>query len=323
VWEQLEHGMTGAKLPSFLVVGAAKAGTTALYEYLRRHPQVHMSPIKETNFFALEGQRLAFSGPGDDATINRFSITSRADYEAQFEGAAPGVAIGEASPLYLYSPHAPQRIWRELPGVKLVVVLRHPVDRAYSAFLHLRRDGREPLGSFGRALAAEEARVRAGWEHIWHYRRMGYYAEQLGRYFSLFDRRQIRVYLYEDLQADPVAVLTDLFGFLGIESGVAVPDPKLRPNASLVPRSRRLHALLTRPHALPRPLRPLVPLGLRAGLGRAGARLAAWNLTRPPLAPRLRGQLTERYREDIRRLGALLDADLSHWLTAERYSVAS
>jgi hypothetical protein len=93
-------------LPNFLILGAAKAGTTALYHYIKQHPQVGMSRIKETNFFALMDEPLDFRGPGDQNYIGRFSVTSFEEYQAQFRGCAGATAIGEASPLYLYSPKA-------------------------------------------------------------------------------------------------------------------------------------------------------------------------------------------------------------------------
>src|SRR3954454_23553703 len=208
------HGMT---FPTFLILGAAKAGTTALYHYLKQHPEVCMSEIKETNFFALMGRPLDFRGPGDQEHINRFSVTTWGAYHSRFPDLTDAKAVGEASPLYLYSPEAPGRIARWLPRAKLVVILRDPVDRAYSAFLHLVRDGREAVRDFGEALRREKSRVADHWEHIWHYRAMGLYHEQLKRYADRFDRAQMRIYLHEDLEADPRGVLQDLFRFLGVD----------------------------------------------------------------------------------------------------------
>lgn len=213
-------------LPNFLVIGAAKAGTTSLYRYLEQHPEIYMSPIKEPNFFALEGQPLDFCGPGDAQYIRRFSVTDRAAYEALFAGVQDEVAVGEASALYLYSPAAPVNICRYAPQMKLIAILRHPVERAYSAFLHLLRDEREPTTDFGCALEDEEARVRGGWEHIWHYRRMGFYAAQLGRYYRHFGRDQLRVYRYETLRDEPERLSADIFEFLGV-------DPSFTPDMSV------------------------------------------------------------------------------------------
>lgn len=239
--------------PNFFVLGAAKAGTTALYDYLRQHPQVYMSPAKETNYFALCGRRADFRGPGDDQWFNRWAITSLDAYRDQFRAVTTETAVGEASPLYLYDPAVPARLHEARPDAKLVAVLRTPVERAYSAFLHVVRDGREPLAEFAHALDAEPARIAAGWEHLWHFGAMGYYGAQLERYYELFGAAGIRVFLYEDLAADPAGVVRECFRFLGVDDGF-VADTRDRPNAtSSLPAERRP------------PLRPEVRARLAAG----------------------------------------------------------
>ena len=120
-------------VPNFLVIGAAKAGTTALYDYLRQHPQVFMTPVKETNYFASEERPRDYGGPGD-AKWNEHSITARDAYCDQFRDLTTETAVGEASPLYLYGPTVPERLRRQVPDARLVAVLRHPPDCAYSAF---------------------------------------------------------------------------------------------------------------------------------------------------------------------------------------------
>ncbi|MDP9351064.1 MAG: sulfotransferase [Chloroflexota bacterium] len=219
------------RMPNFLVIGAAKAGTTAVYDYLGMHPQVFMTRLKETNFFALEGSPLTFAGPGDDDCINKYSLTRLEEYADLFRDARDEPAVGEASPLYLYASTAPERIRRYVPDARLIAVLRHPVERAYSAFLHTIRDGRESLHDFGLALAAEESRIQSGWEHIWHYRNMGLYGEQLERYYSLFAPEQIRVFLYEDLVQRPEEMLQECYQFLGVDDEY-VPDMSIKPNVT-------------------------------------------------------------------------------------------
>ena len=217
--------------PNFMIIGAAKAGTTSLYHYLRQHPQIYMTPTKETNYFALVGHPLDYAGPGDQDYITRFSVTTPEGYAAQFAGVQGERAIGEASPLYLYDAQTPGRLKAAVPDVRLVAVLREPVTRAYSAFSHLVRDGREPAASFAEALALEDERIAAGWEHIWHYTRMGRYAEQLRRYQALFAPEQLRVYLHDDLLRRPDWVMQDLLNFLEVDPS-ALPDQSVRHNVS-------------------------------------------------------------------------------------------
>ena len=227
-------------LPSFIILGAAKAGTTALYRYMEQHPQIGMSRVKETNYFALAGESLDFRGPGDRDYIGRFTVTTEDDYAEQFRGCEGSDAIGEASPLYLYSEKVPRRLADAVPDAKLIAILRNPVDRAFSAFLHLVRDRRETTRDFGEALRLEDSRVADRWEHIWHYRRMGLYHEQLMRYLEHFDRDQIRVHIYRDFRTGPAEVLADLFRFVGVSDGF-VPDMSIRHNISSPSTDQRPH----------------------------------------------------------------------------------
>jgi sulfotransferase family protein len=302
----------GPTMPSFLVVGAAKAGTTALYQWLRQHPDVYVTPTKETNFFALESQRADFAGPGDDVAINRFSLTNLDDYRRQFDGVGPERAVGEVCPLYLYSPRAAERIRHHVPDAKLVAILRDPIERAYSNFLHQRRDGREPLAGFADALAAEPERIAANWEWFWHYRQVGLYGEQLARFEGELRDGRMRVYLHDDLEQDPASLLRDLLGFLGVDDSF-VPTAFTRVNRSAPPRSAALHEHLVRQTRARRLARRLLP---RRARRRVRRRLLELNLddARRTIAPEVRQTLADFYREDVARLQNLIGRDLSDWL---------
>ncbi len=121
-------------MPNFLIVGAMKCGTTALYYYLEQHPQIFMSPVKEPNFFCFEGREGLDSGN---------SITDIAAYRGLFRGVSSERAIGEASHCYLYEPRAVERIKHYTPDARLIAILRSPIERAYSHFLHAVRNGTE------------------------------------------------------------------------------------------------------------------------------------------------------------------------------------
>jgi hypothetical protein len=298
-------------MPNFLVIGAQKSGTTALYHYLRQHPQVYMSPVKEPHFFVFENKDVDYRGPRDREILSQMVVTEIEAYSKLFGGVTDETAVGEASAGYLHSPEAPGHIRRHAPGAKLIAVLRDPAERAYSSFLHMTRDGREPLDDFEHALEVEEARIRDNWAPIWHYKRAGFYRPQLERYFEAFGRGRIRVYLYEDLREDPLGMLRDVFSFLGVDDDFR-PNVSLRHNVSGVPRSRALHGLLGRSHPLKSAVKPFVPEVARLRLVTS---LRNHNLSRPsPLSPRIRGRLIENYREDILRLETLIGRDLSGWL---------
>lgn len=216
-------------MPNFLIIGAAKAGTSSLYQYLKQHPQIFLPVRKETNFFAFEGKQLRFNGPADDIFINHRSVTCIEGYKKLYTKAASFVGIGEVCPLYLYSSDAPLNIRKHIPKAKIIVVLRNPIDRAFSAFCHMIRDLRENSVRFEDAINLESQRIENNWEHIWHYTRMGFYFEQLSRYYSVFPKHNIKVYLYDDLLSHPAVVINDLFNFLGVDNEF-VPDMSIRYN---------------------------------------------------------------------------------------------
>jgi len=301
------------RLPNFLIIGAAKSGTTSLYHYLRQHPAVFMPEVKEPRFFAYAENPPAMKGPGDVRTNETAgAVYTLADYRQLFAGATTETAIGEASPNYLYSETAPRLIREHIPNVQLIAVLRNPIDRAYSHFLHLVRSGREPLRDFGAALDAEAERIASGWEWSWHYKQMGFYHTQLTRYLEYFDRDQLTVYLFEDFKADPIDLTQDIFRVLGVDDAF-VPDTSMRYEKSGVPKSDRFQRFLLNPdNWLRRLSRYLIPEPVRE---RILIRMKNVNLSKPPLPSDVRAQLVEAYREDILRLQELIDRDLSAWLT--------
>lgn len=299
-------------LPNFLLIGAAKSGTSALYSYLWQHPEIYMSDNKEPNFFALEGQKVCFTGPGDEI-INTKSITERARYEALFAGVSGERAIGEASVLYLYHPQAAAHIRDYIPNARLIAILRNSVDRAYSSYLHTIRDGREPAASFAEALNEESARISANWAHLWHYQHLGYYYEQLQRFFALFPREQIAVYAYDEFAADPQKVLKRIFQFLEIDPSFE-PDVSLRYNISGPPRLRGLQKWLLWPNPVKEQLKFLLPAYTRKRLIHKLLALNIKHTAKPNMDAADRQRLQVLYREDILKLQTLLDWDLSHWL---------
>jgi hypothetical protein len=295
-------------LPNFLIIGAAKAGTTAIWSYLSQHPQIYMSPHKEPRYFALCGRPVEFCGPGD---ITRFRfVTDFDDYKALFEGVKGETAIGEASPWYLYVPSAAPAIKERLPGVKLIAILREPVERAFSNFLHAVREGLEPLSSFREAMEAEEERIQAGWSPRFHYKQKGYYYRQLSHYLEYFDRERLRIYLYDDFIEEPAELVADLFAFLGVNVEFEV-DMRRRLNVSWVPKSQILGQILREGNILTRTAGRLVPKGVAA---KVKGRIAALNeKPKPVLIPEDRARFHLEYREDILRLEALLGRSLKRW----------
>jgi len=295
-------------LPDFILIGAAKSGTTSLYHYLKQHPGIYMSPVKEPKYFSLVGSQLDFSGPGD-TLIQRGTTTTLEDYRQLFEDAPAHSLCGEASTIYLDDPQAAARIMEAIPQAKLMVVLRHPADRAYSAYMHLVRDGWEQLG-FEEALKAEQQRREDNYYYYWRYQDRGFYGRALQEYYKLVPREQIKVFLHEDLEADPHRLLAEMFAFLGLETDCVV-DVSARHNRSGIPQNAALSKTLTGSHPLKQVLKTLIPERLGH---RLVSKIQAATLKRPPLREETRRRLIEIYRQDINLLSELIDRDLTHWL---------
>lgn len=296
-------------MPNFLIIGAVKSGTTSLYYYLKQHPQIYMSPTKEPSFFAFEESMPPFQGlSGRGASCDY--ITNIEAYRALFQEASDEIAIGEASPVYLVHPSAPERIRHHIPEVKLIAILRDPVESIYSAYLMQRLYGAESLADFGQAIRREDADIHKPWRLRQQYIDVGFYYTHLKRYFDIFDPSQIRVYLYEDFKTNPMSVLKDIFRFLGVDA-TFIPDLSLKHNVGGIPKNKVWHAFfLIRPV-----LRPFIPARLRQHLATNFSHLQRQGLLKPPPPDSdVRAELIQIYREDILKLQDLIHRDLSRWL---------
>lgn len=294
-------------LPNVFIVGSAKSGTSSLYQYLKQHPAVFMSRIKEPHYLCSDCFPERFTGPGDEGFSDNI-VRNREAYLELFENPGEATILGEASVYYLNFPDSAERIKALNPDAKIIAVLREPVSRAFSAYLHTTRDGRETL-SFELALKVESERIAKGYQPLWWYQQIGYYSQQVRRYLEVFDPSQIRIFLYEDLK-DTERVLQEVFKFLDIPPDIPV-DTSIRYNVSGVPKSRWIYNFFAQPNPLKSALKPFFPTALRQRLGHQAK---AMTLQRIELRRETRTMLQERYRDDIHELEQLLDRDLSHWL---------
>jgi hypothetical protein len=231
-------------LPQFVIAGAPKAGTTALHAALATHPGLYLSPVKEPKYYLTDGRpppRSGQRGPGDAHSAGEW-VWRRADYLALFRGAPAGAVRGESTPFYLYDRSAQARLAADVPDVRVVVVVRDPVDRAYSNWAHLRADGLEPEADFGRAVRLEEERIAAGWAPFWHYRGLGRYGEQLRDLFRHVPRERVCLLRYRQLVDSPRETLDRVSAFLGVAAGVAhtAPPENVKPFVADTPRYRAL-----------------------------------------------------------------------------------
>lgn len=297
-----------ARVPRLIVIGAARSGTTALYEHLRQHPQIFLSSSKEANYFAFEGEPLDYRGPGADFVNN--SVASWDAYLGLFADAPRDAVIGDISPLYLYAPKTAERIRARIPDARLVAILRNPIDQAFSHFQYARARMIEPLDSFDAALDAEPERLRDHWQPLFQYSDFPRYAEQLRRFQAHFPPGQLKIFLYEDYRADPKGVLRQIFEFAGVDAGF---EPVLQQDANPGgdPRSPLLQAIIMKPNLLGSIAALFLPISVRR---RIRDRISRLNVARAEFSPTARARLAAKLRPDILELQEMLGRDLSAWL---------
>jgi hypothetical protein len=293
-------------LPSFLIVGTARSGTTSLYCWLKQHPEVFMPDTKEPSYF-----------------VHGYGISAWEKYLSLFEPGRGKKAIGEASVAYLWAPESPDWIYKMLGEIKIVILLREPVGRAISLYSWMVMQGYEWLITFEEALAEEEKRFRDesfrlnNPEYFWSYMyfRNGLYTEQVRRYLDAFGGEFVRIYLFEEIISSPAEAYRDVCDFLGVSTGFR---PAFAPqNSSRIPRSITVQYLLRKLQTSS----PRLPKGSRRAFQFAARQLiplimslnkrAGW---KPTVSPELKRTLHEMYRTDIIRLGKLIHRDLSIWL---------
>ena len=299
--------------PDALIIGAPKAGTSALHAALAQHPQIYASPVKEPKYYLCgDAPPPAYCGPGDAHSQQEW-IWRRADYQALF-AAAPANSIRlESTPFYLYLPDARRRLAEDRPDARYIVIVRDPVDRAYSNWMHLWVDGLEPEADFVAAWRAEDERIAAGWAPFWHYRRLGAYGEQLADLFSRVDPDRVLVVRYREVVSEPVVTLNKVSAFLGIDSDQIglIPHDNSRPfvhdglRTAVLSRAIRAGAAagaLIRPQVWRQASRPLT-----AALRFRGVE------QRPRLQPEQRAELVAECLDDITLLEEVTGRSFDDW----------
>lgn len=268
-----------------------------------------MSRVKEPHHFLPETVWRAWCGPEDQDSTSDY-VPDPADYEALFDEAAPGQLCGESSVFtYLYPELIPV-IQERLPDVRIVALLRDPVQRAFSNHLHLLRDGREPLPRFADALDAEQERLAAGWRPFWGYLEQGRYGHHLAPWLEAFGDR-MHVMSLEALRDDPVAQMQELFRFLDIDDTVE-PDTRARYNITGHARNRTLRRWLRSKRPLGGLTRYLLPHNTRRWIAYKLQRL---NTTYPEIEAADRDRLVAALRPDTERLEAMLGRSMP-WSTS-------
>jgi hypothetical protein len=287
--------------PNFFIIGAARSGTTMLAEMLRQHPGIFITQPKEVHFLAFANQLVSFKGPGDDVMINRSAVTDIETYRTLFDSVRGESARGDASVSSLYFPQQTLASLRDnFPGARLVVVLRDPMSRAFSAFSYLKVRGFEPRSEFLEALREEPSRIHQGWHYLWHYVGMGMYGDQLKPFLDELGPSRLKVLFYENLARDPHGSAQEIFEFLGVDQNRKVIVRQV--NASGNPKSSLAHLALrwaTGEPRLKRAVKAVVPF-------RARERIRLANLEKVDVPEEAKEFLREAFEADSVVLSSLL-----------------
>lgn len=294
------------KGPNFIIAGAAKAGTTSLWMYLKQHPDIFMPEniqAKEPAYFCRINGVHQYAG----------------DYQrylSYFKDAKGQHAVGEASTAYLTCPESAAWIRSEIPLARIIFILRNPVDRSYSLYRWMVNHGHEWVDSYEKALELEPARKGdpdffSGNPHTFYdylYFESGLYSSQLARYFDAFPPEQIKVILLDELKSRPVETVQEVYAFLGVDPAF-VPEIKVHNKAEFRPWSIRLHFWLSEAKYRYRNTRR----------GHLAEILMKQNLTLlklkwPKMSSQMRQMLSDRYRDDILKTQEMTGKDLSAWL---------
>ena len=305
--------MSSPRRPDFFIVGAPKSGTTALYTYLGRHPDIYLPARKELRFF------------GTDLDIRDRVPLSMEEYLAHFAGAADARRVGTAYVWYLYSRSAAAEIAEFAPDASILVMLRNPVEMVHALHGEHLTNGNEDIADFTAALDAEPARARGAalppHAHLPQgllYSTVPRYAEQLERYFDRFGRDRVHVTIFEEFVADPVGGYRSVLAFLGLPDDRPLEAADFEVvNASRRLRSERVRHLLARPPEFPRRLiSRTVPRPIRRNVHAWAKRANVRPASRPPMPSDTRRRLDALFEPEVQLLEALLGREIESWRRA-------
>lgn len=297
-------------LPNFIIIGAARSGTTSLYHYLRQHPDIAMSKIKETRYFAWEVEQDGARDLPKEVLNRSYPVQSFDAYRQQFRHADQALAIGEASPRYLYIPGVPQAIAARLPEVRLIAILREPGRRAWAHFMVFSRIGWDQR-SFEQAIEDEiSALAEPPQPGKRPYLLPGFYHRHLRRFLDVFPRENLLVLLHDDLATNTASTIKTILGFLGVDDNVPL-DLSKRYGGAGVARNKTLEGLMTNPAT--RMIERNLPRPILRTVHRFTKPVRAKNVTRLEMPAAARDRLRSVFQDDIEALETLLDRDLSAW----------
>lgn len=294
------------RTPDFFIVGAPKCGTTAMYCYLKQHPEIFFPEKKELHYF------------GSDLESPWF-IRDKNIYLSMFLSAKNEKRIGEASVWYLYSKLAASEIKAFCPNASIIIMLRNPMDMLYSQHSQFLFNGNEDISDFETALNAEKDRKqglqipqKANFTAGLFYRETVKYSEDVHRYISIFGRENVHIIIFDDFNHDTAKSYKETLCFLKVNESFQPSFQVVNPNKHV--RNRALNNVLQKPPSFPLVLsKMLIPRTIRRILRDKLQQLSVQYTPRPPMDLHVRKRLQAEFAPEVERLGKLLERDLSHW----------
>lgn len=282
--------------PNFLLVGAPKTGSTSVAKYLAEHPDIFIPEQKELFYFIKDSLReVSKKDPMYDAVMSR-AIIDRDAYFSMFENAKEQLR-GEATVHYLYHhDEVIPRVKAELGDIKIILLLRNPVNRAFSNFNYQQRG---QTCSFEEALDLESERKAKGYNSFWYYKEVGLYSKPVAHYMKAFS--SVKVCLFEDMKADPLNFMKELYTFLGVDASFT-PNVSEVHNKTNVPKNRLWHRLIHVKHRLG--VNFHLPTGLKSAFYKESDRKLSRDTEK---------MLRSFFKNDIQQLEQLLGRNLSSW----------
>jgi hypothetical protein len=294
-------------LPKFIISGVARCGTTSLFYYLNQHPEIGMSKVKEPKYFSSIDLNLPQKGVGDDTVFSKV-VKDEINYGKLFTGLEKFKTIGEgSSDCFYYHRTVIPRIKEKLGDVKIIVCLRNPVERAFSAYNNLVRDSREHL-DFLKGLEAEQERIDGNWDWMYHYKEGSLYAEALEHYQKEFTN--VKVIFFDDIELDTQKVLRELFMFLGVNPKITI-DTSTKYSHSGKPKSKLVSLLASRKNPIIFWVRQItLKLIPRKYLEKAASKM----FEKDAIDTETLKHLKTFFEEDILKLQILTNRNLKNWL---------
>ncbi len=298
------------KKSNLFIVGAAKAGTTSLYYYLKRHPEVFMSSVKEPNFFSKDLEFDAFvngySRPLKLDFIHLAYVRNFDDYMELFRDVEKEPMIGESDTSYLYSKKEAEEIYKFNPNAKIIILLRDPIERAFSHYLMNLKIGISKNPDFISEFYEDLKKTRKGWGISHFYLELGLYYEQVKRYTDIFPKKNLKIVLFEDFKNNSEFCFFDILQFLGFSTDF-VPDKKY--NQREVPKNPALNKRL---RIVGDKIKKTFPCPLKKLLKKGYYRIF-FKSEKPKLDPEFRKNLIRFFKSNIEDLENLLGLDLDCW----------